>query len=138
VEFGIILSLVIVPLILGMIDGTYLLLARYQMNNALRSVYAFAWANPSNATNQTDVNAILTQANSAVLASVTLAQTPSLTYSCLQADGSTTAASNGKCSSGTLQTIANYSLQSTVPLPFSFGVIATPYTERLSGSARVQ
>lgn len=149
VEMALITTLFLIPLLLGSWDGLYALAARYQTNAALSSLYYFAWSNPDQATNITDIQTLLNAVNQTSVAAATIPNNspPAISYNCLQADGTTTPATRNTtasgnttetCESGTLQTNVNYNLQASVDLPFGIPSFTNPVIITASGTITIQ
>lgn len=149
IEMALITTLFLIPLFLGSWDGLYALAARYQTNAALSSLYYFAWSNPGDATNTTDLETLLGAINqtSVAAAEIPSSSPPNLSYNCLQSNGSTipateTATASGAttetCSSGKLQTSVTYALQASVNLPFGIPSFSNPMKINASGTIVIQ
>lgn len=138
VELALIVSLFLFPLIAATLDSLFVLVLRYQANQAIQSVYLFAWANPSASTNSSSISNVLSLASSSDLAAFSLVSAPTTTTTCLQTDGSSTASSNGACSSGTTQTNVTYQIAATAQLPIPLLVFPAKYNYTLVGTVTVQ
>jgi Flp pilus assembly protein TadG len=149
VEMALITTLFLIPLLLGSWDGLYALAARYQTNAALSSLYYFAWSNPDQATNITDIQTLLNAVNqtSVAVATIPINNAPTISYNCLQSDGTTTSATRSTsasgnttetCESGTLQTNVTYYLQASVDLPFGIPSFNNPMIITAAGTITIQ
>jgi hypothetical protein len=138
VELALIVSLFLFPLIACTLDSLFVLVLRYQANQAIQSIYFFTWANPGQSTNSSSISNVLKLASSSDLAPFYLVSAPSTTTTCLQTDGSSTASSNGACSSGTPQTNVTYNIVATAQLPIPLLVFPAKYDYNLVGTVTVQ
>lgn len=91
VEIALILSFFLLPLMLGTVDFAYIMSARIQLNAALQTAEVFAWANQDEAADGPDIAPILN--GGSAVAQISQPSPPTMSYSCLQNDGSVTAAS---------------------------------------------
>jgi hypothetical protein len=142
VELALVSAFFLLPLTLGSIDMLYVLTQRFQMHRALQSLYFYAWSNPSNAGNQTDVQSALTTAAQSTIAGVTLASAPTTTYDCASnqqsASPSALTTTQPTCSTtNPLQTFVTYSITATVKLPVPIPGFATSYPLNLTGTIQV-
>lgn len=138
VELALIVTLFLFPLIAGTLDSLFVLVLRYQANQAIQSVYLFAWANPSASTNSSSISSVLNLASASDLAPFSLVSAPTTTTTCLQTDGSSTATSNGACSSGTTQTNVTYHIVASAQLPIPLLIFPATYNYNLVGTVTVQ
>lgn len=148
VEMALVSTLFLLPLLFLACDGLFVLSARYQTNAALLSLYDYAWSNPSQAANTASIDTILTTASKTSVVPIALPAgfSPTLTYACVQTDGSSTPAtattnqSTGSttetCNSGTLATSVAYQVTASVSLPFPIPGVASPLI--LSAAGTVQ
>lgn len=90
VEMALVFSFFLLPLLLGTVDFAYIMSARVQLNSALQAAELFAWANPDNATNADAVTQVVNGGSRVV--PITLPSQPTMSYTCLQSDGSQTQA----------------------------------------------
>lgn len=149
VEFALVSVFFLLPLLLLCWDGMFVFAERYQINTDLHDLYYFAWSNPSEATATASVTNFLTALNSNAIAPVNLPSgfQPSLSYDCLQSDGSTSpatqsAANSGtqleSCSTGTLETMATYQLTAIVNLPVPMPGFSGPVILNVGGTIRIE
>lgn len=141
VELALVSAFFLIPLTLGVWDGVYALVARYQTEAALHTLYYFAWSDPGDAADSQAVQTLLGAIDKTAIAPIHLApawpQTPP--PECLQPDGTgTPAAADGTCSSGTPETMVAYRLVTTVELPFAIPGFANPATIIVGGAVRIQ
>jgi hypothetical protein len=142
VELALVSAFFLLPLTLGSIDMLFVLTQRFQMHRALQSLYFYAWSNPANAGNQTDVQSALTTAAQSTIAGVTLASAPTTTYDCASnqqsASPSALTTTQPTCSTtNPLQTFVTYSITATVKLPVPIPGFATSYPLNLTGTIQV-
>jgi hypothetical protein len=149
VEMALTASLALLPLFAGGADFVTLVAARSQMNAALNAFYAFAWNNPGQATNTTQLAAILTQINNHSLPQVTFPDgkadntttyQPQLSYLCSQPPSTTQTTQSTACPSQDLQqTLVTYNLAATIklPVPLPLG-LTSPYAMSTSGQIEIQ
>lgn len=150
VEMALVSVLFLFPLLFGVWDALFVLSARYQTTAALLSLYDYAWSNPNQAANISDVNAVLAVLSQTSVVPLTLPSgfAPSATYSCSQSDGSTTPATettnqtngttNESCSSGSLLMNVTYEVMASISLPFPFPGLPDPTIITLSGTVQTQ
>jgi hypothetical protein len=142
VELALVSALFLLPLTLGSIDMLYVLTQRFQMHRALQSLYFYAWSNPSNAGNQSDVTSALATAAQNTISGVMLASAPATSYDCASnqqsARPSALTTSQPTCSTtNPLQTFVTYSIIATVHLPVPIPGFATNYPLTLTGTIQV-
>lgn len=142
VELALIVSFLLVPLVIGSVDIMYVLIERYQINQALNEIYLFAWTDPADASNSTDISNILAQSSTMSLAPIALADqtnNPGVLSYCLQSDGSLTSPdSTGVCSTGQTVTYVSYALTAAVHLPVGVPFLPQPFKMNISGSAQLK
>lgn len=127
-EFALVTTLFLVPLILFGFDTLFIMMGYEQIGQVTHSVIMYAWSFPSDATNQQDINQVIAASIQNPIGSVALANAPYETFGCLQSDGSTTsAASDGTCTTGQSETRVSYEIVSIVQLPINLGLIQNPY-----------
>jgi Flp pilus assembly protein TadG len=139
VEFALIAIFILLPLFSGGTNFMEIIYAQSQLNTTLQSLYYFAWANPSIATNTADLNSIITQINAKSFEQIRLSSA-TITYGCITSSSSIPTYSTIACSSGqTQQTLANYRVTSSVvlPLPLSCG-LSNPYALAVSGKVQIR
>lgn len=90
VEMALVFAFFLLPLLLGTVDFAYIMSARVQLNSALQAAELFAWANPDNAANAAALAKVVSGGSQ--VAPITLPSPPTMTYTCLQTDGSQTPA----------------------------------------------
>jgi hypothetical protein len=98
VEFALISVFVLLPLFSGGANFMEIICAQSQLNTALQSLYYFAWANPSIATNTSDVAEISTLINTQSLNQIKLSSA-TITYGCTSPSSSIPTYSTNPCSS---------------------------------------
>jgi hypothetical protein len=149
VEMALTATLALLPLFAGGADFVTLVSAKSQMNAALNSFYAFAWNNPAQATNTTQLAAILAQINSHSLPQVTFPDgkvdstttyQPHLSYLCSQPPSASQTIQSTPCPAQDLQqTLVTYNLAATIPLPVPLPLgLTSPYPLSTSGQIEVQ
>lgn len=142
VEFALITSLFVVPLLLGASDFVSIIAAQAQLNTALEALYYYGVTNPGGAISNTSSIITAINANSDFQMSVA---SQSLSYVCYttQTSASTapsfgTSSSSNNCSSGqTTMTYANYKLTTNVTLPVKLPGLSNPLPLSASGSIQV-
>jgi Flp pilus assembly protein TadG len=130
VEFALITTFFVAPLLIGSADYVSIVSARAQLNTAMQSLYYFAITNPTLANNITDTSAIITTIDAASdfqiisPANMSAAQQPSLTYYCYTTSSTAattptlTANASAACGTGnTTLTYATYTLTVNLALP---------------------
>jgi Flp pilus assembly protein TadG len=133
IEFALISTFIMLPLFAGAADLISIISAQAQLNTAMESLYSFAWANPTEAANATQMNALIGVINGQAGSSfhqLSLPATnnagganPAIAYDCIANNAATPGYASvnslpGKCSTGQTQQInATYQLNSTVFLP---------------------
>lgn len=139
VEIALVLTFFLLPLLVGTVDFAYIMATRVQLNSALQAAEMFAWANPDSASDSTAINTLL-NGNPAVV-QITQSTPPTMSYTCLQQDGSTTAATlqwnTGYSSSSLATTQASQGL-STQAVPASSESIGNGMGTASCGSGSVQ
>ncbi len=133
VEFALLATFVLVPMILGCADFIVYLTARAQLNTALQSLYYFAMTNPSNATSTADAGALLTAINARALYKVTLISATAENGCVSSTTG--VAFQITSCPNGVQQNSAvQYKVQTvfSVPINLVFG-LSNPVTLQQSG-----
>jgi Flp pilus assembly protein TadG len=139
VEFALISSLFLLPLLLGSSDIVEIISGQAQVNTALQSLYLFAYTNPTNAADTGSLNAIKTAINSASIHQIGFgANNGTLTYDCINSAGVQTAStSTATCPTGqTKQEFAAYTVTSNVTL--SVPLFTNPFPLSASGTVEVQ
>ena len=142
VELALVVSFLLVPLVIGSVDVMYVLIERYQINQALNEIYLFAWTDPADASNSTDIGNILVQSNTMSLAPIDLANqanNPGILSYCLQPDGSLAPPdSDGACSTGQTVTYVSYALTAAVHLPVGVPFLPQPFNMNVSGAVQLK
>ncbi len=142
VELALVVSFLLVPLVIGSVDIMYVLIERYQINQALNEIYLFAWTDPADASNSTDIGNILAQSNTMSLTPIGLANqanNPGILSYCLQSDGSLASPdSAGACSTGQTVTYVSYALTAAVHLPVGVPFLPQPFNMNVSGSVQLK
>jgi hypothetical protein len=141
VEFALISTFFLLPLLLGSSDFLMIISARAQLNTALQALYYFAWTNPSSASDSTELNQIISVINGQSIYQIQLTN-PTVTYVCVT-PGATptyvTQTSPGQCGQGAVQqTLVSYSVSTTVTLPITLPGIGSPYSMTFSGKIQTQ
>lgn len=138
-EFALVTTLFLVPLILVGFDTLFLMMGYEQIGQVTHSVIMYAWSFPSDADNQQDINYVISANIQKSIGTVTLANTPFETFDCLQSDGSTTpAASDGTCTTGQSETRVSYQIVMTLRLPLNFGITTNPYQMTSNITVRIE
>jgi hypothetical protein len=149
VEMALTTTLALLPLFAGGADFVTLIAAKSQMNAALNSFYAFAWNNPAQATNTTQLAAILAQINNRSLPPITFPDgksdntttyQPHLSYLCSQPPSTGQTVQSTPCPSQDLQqTLVTYNLAANIalPVPLPLG-LTSPYALATSGQIEIQ
>ncbi len=165
VEFALVSLFFLFPLIAGGIDMTLVLSARSKLNNTLHSLYIFAWSDPQNAANNTQLEQFIQSIDPALPAStITLTNTPGILNICYNASGvidsgavfttnqgggagqpggtsnnSNTCTLNGLIVTGDVPaSIVTYDLQSIIQLPIPVPFLANPLTLTASGTVQIE
>jgi Flp pilus assembly protein TadG len=125
VEMALVSVFLFFPLITGLADLLFIVAAKYQLNGAQEALYAYAWNNPTDATDTAALTAaVLNAINQRSLPQV---QLTSAAYN---------VATPQWGQAGQTVTVS-YTLVSQVSLPLSFG-LPNPYTISASGSVQLQ
>jgi uncharacterized protein (UPF0333 family) len=145
IELALVIALILFPLIAGCLDALYILIVRYEANQALQSVYLFAWSNPSDASSGPSIQDVLNLDNQSALATFKLGSAPSTSSSCLLTStssvGNEGTSLNGVCPTGTtgiLQTNVSYQIVTSIDFPIPFIVFAQNYQFSISGQIVIQ
>jgi Flp pilus assembly protein TadG len=146
VEFALVASLLLLPLLLGGADFLAILSAQAQLNTALQSLYYFAFTDPTSANNTTDVNQVVSLINSASVFKITLPATTSsgatnasLSYGCFTPPSTTITYQSTQCSATqTQQTLVTYQVSTSVVLPFPLLKLGNPLTLNATGTVQVE
>ncbi len=144
-EFALVSVFFLLPLLLVCWDGLVVCAARYQINADLHDLYYYAWGNPNQATDFDQVDNVLQATNQYSIAEVVQlwGYWPTLSYACLQSNGSTSGANQNNdgtysCSNGTLETMVTYKLTSQVNLPVPIPGFGSTVNLSADGSVRIQ
>jgi hypothetical protein len=136
------------PLLAGCADFFLLEIAQTKLSTTMDAIYSYAYNNPANATNVTDLATILTSENQHTTALITFpdgkttgtSYAPTVSYLCtLTANPAIQSQSTTPCSSNyTQETIVKYQIATklTLPVPFPFG-LTSPFTLSESGQAEI-
>ena len=141
IELALVTALFLLPLTVGSVDMLFVLTQRFQMHRALQSLYFYAWANPNNANNHSQVSNALSVAAQNTISNVSLSSlAPS--YDCASnqqsSNPSPPSSNQPSCSSSNpLQTFETYSIQATVNLPVPIPGFASAYPLHLTGTIQV-
>jgi Flp pilus assembly protein TadG len=146
VEFALIVSFFLLPLMLGLADFLAVICAQAQLNTALQALYYFAYTNPSEAGSTTDAGFIISLINQASVYKITLPSTmssgasnASLSYGCFTPPSTAITYQTGTCSaSQTQQTLVAYQVKTTVTLPFPLPILSNPMSLTASGKTQVE
>ncbi|HQT63491.1 MAG: hypothetical protein B7Z75_12855 [Acidocella sp. 20-57-95] len=143
VEFALIASLLLFPLIGGATDFMLIIAAKAQVNITMQALYYSALAYPgiTSANINSYAQNILTVINSEAMFHVSTSTTspPSLSYVCYTVSSTTaptfsSPSSTDSCTtSQETQTYANYTITTSVSLPFPVPGISSPYTISSTG-----
>lgn len=127
-EFALVTTFILIPLILVGFDALFLLIGYEQLGQVTHSVVMYAWSFPSDANNQQDINEVIAANIQNAIGSIHLVTAPSESFDCLQSDGSSTAAaSDGTCTTGQPETLVSYQIVLTLQLPITLGFAQNPY-----------
>ena len=139
VEFALISVFILLPLFSGGANYMQVICAQSQLNTALQSLYYFAWANPSIATNTADLGDIITQLNAQSFNQIQLSSA-TLSYDCITAPSTIPTYSTTPCGTGqTQETLVNYQITGNVSLPLALTLgLKNPYTLTMSGKVQIQ
>ena len=139
VEFAMVSTFLLLPLFGGGADFVEMISAQAQLNTALQSLYYFAYTNPGNAANATQLTAMLAKINSAAVHQVAMPSAAVVSYKCISSAGVMTTNTSATCASGTAQTYVTYQLTSSValtaPLPLAF---RSPFQMSAKGTVQIQ
>jgi Flp pilus assembly protein TadG len=166
VEFALVSLFFLFPLIAGGIDMLLVLSARSKLNSALHAIYLFAWSDPQDAGDQTQLQTFIQSIDPQLPASsISLANAPSVIGVCFNANGSIdpgatfvsglvgnvvtgvlgSATSSNTCKMGGMTVpndvpilIATYKLQSVIQLPVPVPFLANPITLTAGGTIQVE
>lgn len=150
VEMGLISVVILLPMLAGIGDFLDVIAAKSQLNAALQAFDAYAWNNPSNAANTTQLGNILGVINQHSLPLVTFpdgktdgttSYTPVLTYYCTTPPSAVETAQTKPCSAAQIQAalMVSYNVQSQVALPVPMPVALTsPFLLTASGQVELQ
>jgi Flp pilus assembly protein TadG len=146
VEFALVASLLLLPLLLGGADFLAILTAQAQLNTALQSLYYFAYTDPNSANNTTDVNQVVALINGASVFKITMPTTTSsgvanasLSYGCFTPPSTSITYQTSQCSATqTQQTLVTYQVSTSVTLPFPLLNLSNPLTLNASGTVQVE
>lgn len=120
VELALVTLFFFLPLVSGTADFMFIMAGRSQMAAAMRAVHIFAWTNPNESTNANDINHLLALRSGHDVDPVTLGEPPTLSFTCLQSDGTETSATvtfNSGYSQSDLSTPAAVSGLNSKPVP---------------------
>lgn len=146
VEFAVIASFFLLPLLLGVADFMCAMTAQAQLNTALQSLYYFAYTNPNSANSITDAGFIIALINKASVYKITLPATlasgaanGAISYGCFTPPSTTITYQTSACSSSqTQQTMVTYQVTTTVTLPFPLPGVSNPLSLSASGKTQVE
>jgi hypothetical protein len=124
VEMALVSVFLFFPLLAGLADFLFIVAAKYQLNGAQEALYAYAWNDPANAANTSQLQNVLALINHGSLPQVSLS---AAAYNVATPQWGVAG-----------QTITvTYTLVSKVALPLSFG-LPNPFTVNSSGSVQLQ
>jgi Flp pilus assembly protein TadG len=145
-EAALAISLILMPLILGVIDYGALLAAEARLDRALQAAVYYVWNNPTSFTTAGISSAGTAGISSAANAgfggaSPTLTVTSTMACSCVSSGYSpvSTVSCSGSCTSG--QTVAAYvtiTASASFTLPVAVSYLASPLSRSVSGTIRTQ
>lgn len=143
VEAALVISLVLIPLLLGIWDYASILAVQARLDEALNAAVEYADSSPANATNKTAIANAATTAYGNATPSLALTG-PTLSYYCIAVSPAGTKASgtaaivNTNCGSGeVLATYATLSLAATVALPVAAPGLGATYPLAETATVRV-
>jgi hypothetical protein len=144
VELALVSMLFLLPLLAGSADMIDIISAQAQLNTASQALYSYAWANPTTASDQANLKAVLQLLNNESFHQLNLASS-SVVFDCIDNNATTPTFASvnstaGQCQSNqTQQIVVSYQVNSTVNLPVPIPFIAGPsLTLTSNGSAQVQ
>ncbi|MBU6418857.1 MAG: pilus assembly protein [Proteobacteria bacterium] len=141
IEFALISTFFLVPLLLGASDFVVIISARAQLNTALQALYYFAWTNPTSAADSTQLAQVIAAINAQSIYQITN-PTVSVTYVCATPGSTpsyTTYTSPGNCGQSEVQqTLTSYKISTNVSLPVTFLGIASPMQYSANGTIQTQ
>jgi hypothetical protein len=150
VEMGLVSVVILLPMIAGIGDFLDVIAAKAQINAALQAFDAYAWNDPSNATNTSALGNILGVINRHSLPIVTFpdgktdgttSYTPVLTYYCTTPPSAVQTAQTTPCGASQNQAAleVTYKVQSDVALPVPMPLALTsPFLLTASGKVELQ
>ncbi len=124
VEMALVTVFLFFPLLAGLTDILFIVAAKYQLNGAQQALYAYAWNNPTSATDPNQLQNVLNNINQHSLPQVTLS---SYAYS----------VATPQWGQGGTSVSVTYTLVSKVALPVPVG-FTNPFTVSTSGSVQLQ
>ncbi len=144
VEAALVISLILLPLLLGLWDYTTVLSVQARLDEALNAAIEYADASGANATNTAGISQAATSAYGSTSPSMAISG-PTLSYYCIAVSPAGTRASGtdaeagADCGSGeVLATYATLSLATTVPLPVSAPGLGSTFALSDNATVRVQ
>jgi Flp pilus assembly protein TadG len=149
VELALTVVFILFPLLAGGADFLELMTAKAQMNTALEGFYAYAWNNPGDATDVSQLSGILSAINQQSLPQITFpdgradsstSYQPVVTYQCRATPTANPTTQSTPCPSGNVQQASiTYSVATKVvlPVPLPFG-LSSPYPLSAIGEVQVQ
>lgn len=132
VELALVAVFIFLPLLAGLSDVLFIVAAKYQLNSAREALYAFAWNNPAEATDTTQLGNVLAHVNQHSLPQVTLTS---------EAYGYDTKDYTSPPWGVAGQSVTvTYQVTSTValPVPMPFKGWSNPFTVSSSGTVQLQ
>jgi Flp pilus assembly protein TadG len=150
VEFALVASLFLLPLLLASGDFVSIISAQAQLNTALQALYYFGVTNTANATNATEAETVVSAINNAGTQFLVTMPTdlpsgslnPSYTYQCYTTGAntptlSTPSTTNSCTSSQTAVVYANYEVTTKVVMPFPIPGVHSPLTLIAQGAVQI-
>lgn len=125
----------LVPLFIGSADFIYVMTCRAQLAAAMQNVEIFAWSHPSDASNQSAINKTLAAGANNDLEKISQVAPATMSYTCLQSDGTTSPASityNSGYNASSLSTASASSGLANDPVPSTSEKIGTVGTASCS------
>jgi hypothetical protein len=150
VEMALVSMFILLPMMAGVGDFLDVIAAKAQINSALEAFDAYAWNNPSSATNTAALGNILAVINKHSLPLVTFpdgktdgqtSYTPVLTYYCTTPPSVVQTAQSSACSGAqtqaALEVTYNVRSQVSLPVPLPLG-LTSPFLLTASGKVELQ
>jgi Flp pilus assembly protein TadG len=126
VEAALVSVFLLFPLLAGLTDFFFIIAAKYQLNGAQAALYNYAWNNPANAANTTQLQSVLAVINQHSL--------PQVTLSAAAYNVATPQWGVGGSTVTVTYTLVS-SVKLPVPLPFN---MPNPFTVSTTGTVQLQ